>query len=151
LCLKSLLHIDLDVSGKSKESFFHIDAGFCRCLHEFDAVFYSKLFSSFFRHLSSIVHITLVAQDHLLHISTGVLLNVPDPVLDVIETLLVGDIVDQHDPHGAPVVGSSDGSESLLSRCVPYLKLDLLTIQLYCTDLKVNSYCGNEGGIKSIF
>jgi len=151
LCLKPLLHIDLDVSGKSKESFFHIDAGLSRCLHKLNTVFYRQLFSPFFRYLSSIIHITLIAQNHLLHISTGMFLDVPDPVLDVIETLLVGDVVDEHDPHGPPVVGRGDGPEPLLARSVPYLQLDLLTVQLYCTDLEVDSYCGNEGGIKSIF
>ena len=50
-------------------------------------------------YLSSIIHITLIPQDHLLHVGTGVLLDVPDPVLDVVEGLLVGDVVNQHYSH----------------------------------------------------
>ena len=68
------------------------------------------------------------------------LFNVPDPVLDVVEALLVGDVVDQHDAHGAAVVGRGDGAESLLPRSVPDLKLDLLSIQLYSSNLEINPY-----------
>ena len=78
--------------------------------------------------LSSVVHIAFVAEDHLLHVGAGVLLDIPDPVLDVVEALLVGDVVHQHDAHGAPVVGRGDSPEPLLTRRVPDLKLDLLSI-----------------------
>ena len=90
-------------------------------------------------HLSSVVHVTLVAQDHLLYVSAGVLLDVSDPVLDVVKTLLVGNIVDQHDAHGPAVVGRGDGSEPLLPCCVPDLQFNLLPIQLNCTDFEINS------------
>ena len=89
--------------------------------------------------LSSVIHVALVAKDHLLHIGAGVLLNVPDPVLDVVETFLVGYVVHQHDAHGSPVVGRGDRPEPLLARCVPDLQLDLFTIQLNCADLEVNT------------
>ena len=89
--------------------------------------------------LSSVIHVTLVAQDHLLHVRAGVLLDVPDPVLDVVETLLVGDVVHQHDAHGAAVVGRRDRPEPLLTRRVPDLKFDLLSVQLNCADLEVNA------------
>lgn len=32
------------------------------------------------------------------------LFNVPDPVLDVVEAFVVGDVVDQHDAHGPSVI-----------------------------------------------
>ena len=96
------------------------------------------------RHLSPVVHVTLIPKNHLLHICTSVLFNVPDPVLDVVEALLVGDVVDQHDAHGAAVVGGGDGAEPLLASCVPDLQLDLLPIQLYCANLEVNSCKGNS-------
>ena len=67
------------------------------------------------------------------------LLDVPDPVLDVVEALLVGDVVHQHDAHGAAVVGRGDGPEPLLSRRVPNLQLDLLPVQLDCPDLEVDA------------
>ena len=68
------------------------------------------------------------------------LLNIPDPVLDVIEAFLVGDVVDKHDAHGPSVVGGGDGSEPLLAGSVPDLKLDLLAIKLNCSDLEINPY-----------
>ena len=89
--------------------------------------------------LSSVIHVTLVAQDHLLHVRAGMLLDVPDPVLDVVETLLVGNIVDKHDAHGPAVVSSCDRPEPLLTRRVPDLKFDLLSVQLNCADLEVNA------------
>ena len=67
------------------------------------------------------------------------LLNVPDPVLDIVKTLLIGDVIHQHDPHCPPVVGRGDGPESLLASRVPYLQFDLLPIQLYGPDLEINS------------
>lgn len=73
------------------------------------------------------------------------LFDVADPVPDVVEGLLVGDVVDQHDPlqtgsdistqhsdegshdeargggayHGSSVIGCGDGPEPLLTCCVP--------------------------------
>ena len=91
-------------------------------------------------HLSSVIHVTLISKNHLLHIRTGMLLNIPDPVLDVIEAFLVGDVVDKHDAHGPSVVGGGDGSEPLLAGSVPDLKLDLLAIKLNCSDLEINPY-----------
>jgi hypothetical protein len=43
-----------------------------------------------------------------------VLFDVPDPVLDVFERLLVRDVVHQHDAHRAAVVRRRDRAESLL-------------------------------------
>ena len=67
------------------------------------------------------------------------LLDVPDPVFDVVERFVAGDVVDEQDAHGAAVVGRGDGPEPLLSRRVPYLQLDLLPVQLNCPDLEVDA------------
>ncbi len=53
---------------------------------------------------SSVIHITLVSEDHLFNVSAGVLLNVADPVLDVVKGLLVGDVVHKHDAHSSSVI-----------------------------------------------
>ena len=106
------------------------------------------IISSNLENLSSVVHVALVPEDHLLHISAGVLLDVPDPVLDVVKALLVGDVVDEHDAHGAAVVGRGDGAEPLLPRRVPYLQLDLLPVQLDCPDLEVDAWKKLTGCIK---
>ena len=66
------------------------------------------------------------------------LFNVPDPVLDVVEALLVGDVVNEHDAHGAAIVGRRDRAEPLLPGCVPDLKLDLLAIKLNSSNLEID-------------
>jgi hypothetical protein len=44
-----------------------------------------------------------------------------------------------HAPHGAPVVGSRDGSEPLLPGSVPHLQLDLLVVHGDVLDLEVDA------------
>ena len=56
------------------------------------------------------------------------LLDVPDPVLDVVKTLLVGNIVDEHDAHCPAVVGCGDGPEPLLPCRVPDLQFDKILL-----------------------
>ena len=96
------------------------------------------------KHLSPIIHVALISQNHLLHVRARVLFNIPDPVLDVVEALLVGDVVDEHDAHRPAVVGRSDGAEPLLPGGVPDLKLDLLAIKLNSSNLEINPYKKNE-------
>ena len=91
-------------------------------------------------YLPPVVHIALIPQDHLLHISTRVLLNVPDPVLDVVEALLVCDVVDEHDSHGPPVVGRRDGPEALLAGRVPDLELDFLSVEFDGADFEIDAW-----------
>jgi len=56
------------------------------------------------------------------------------PLLDIIEGLIVGHIVNHDDTVGPSVVGRSDGAETLLSSSIPDLELDCLTIQLNSTN-----------------
>ena len=46
--------------------------------------------------------------------------------------------IDEHDAHGAAVVGGGDGAKPLLARRVPYLQLDLLPVHLDRADLEVD-------------
>ena len=75
----------------------------------------------------------------------------PDPVFDVVERFLVGDIVDKHDAHGAAVVSGGDCAESLLAGSVPNLQLDLFAIHLDGPDLKVDPYRRYERRVKGVF
>ena len=47
------------------------------------------------------------------------LFNVAYPVLYVVETLFICDIIYQHDTHGSSVVGSGDCAEAFLPGSVP--------------------------------
>ena len=143
---QSLLHLGLDVLRQREERLLHVDGRLGGRLHELDPVLYGQLLPPLPADLPPVVHVALVAEDHLLHVGGGVLLDVADPVLDVVEALLVGDVVDEHDAHGPAVVGRGDGAEPLLAGRVPDLQLDLLPVKLDRADLEVDS-CGasNKG------
>lgn len=64
-------------------------------------------------------HIALVAYEELVDALGGISVDLLEPLLDVVEGIHVGDIVDNADTVGAPVVGGCDGSESLLAGSIP--------------------------------
>lgn len=64
-------------------------------------------------------HIALVAYEKLVDTLGGVSVNLLEPLLDVVEGIHVGNIVDDADAVSTSVVGGSDGSESLLASSVP--------------------------------
>lgn len=63
-----------------------------------------------------------------------------------VEALLVGNVIDEQNAHGASVVGGGDCPESLLSGSVPYLQLDTLAVELYGADFEVDANGGDERG-----
>ena len=67
------------------------------------------------------------------------LINLLEPILDVIEGLLISAVIHQDDTHSSFVVGLSYCSESFLAGCVPNLKLHLLVIYVNLLDLEVDS------------
>ena len=60
------------------------------------------------------------------------------PLLHVVEGLVVGDVVDDDDAVGSAVVGRGNGAEALLPRGVPNLELDGLAVELDGADLEVD-------------
>ena len=54
-----------------------------------------------------------------------------EPLLDVVEGLLVRDVVDHDDAVGASVVRRGDGPEPLLPGCVPDLGKNLVRKQIF--------------------
>ena len=68
------------------------------------------------------------------------LIDLLEPVRDVLECLLVCAVIDQNDPHGTFVVCLRDRPESFLSSSVPHLQLDSFVIHVDLFDLKVNAY-----------
>lgn len=61
------------------------------------------------------------------------------PLLYIVERFCVCDIIDDDNTVSAAVVTAGDSAESLLTSCVPNLKLDRLSIQLNGSNLKVNA------------
>jgi hypothetical protein len=68
-----------------------------------------------------------------------VLINLLEPVGNVVESSLISAIVNQDNAHGSLVVSLGDCAEPLLSSCVPYLQLDSLLIDVNFLDFKVNA------------
>lgn len=64
-------------------------------------------------------HIGLVAHQELVDALGGVSVDLLQPLLDVVERVHVGDIVDDADAVGAAVVRGCDGSEALLAGGIP--------------------------------
>ena len=71
-------------------------------------------------------HIGLVANQQLVDALGGVAVNLLQPLLHVVERVHVGDIVDDADAVGTAVVRGCDGAETLLTRCVPLSRSQLL-------------------------
>ena len=61
-----------------------------------------------------------------------------------VERRLVCDVIDEQYTHGTAVVGSGNGAEPLLTRCVPNLEFDALPVELDGPDFEVNSGSTNE-------
>ena len=67
------------------------------------------------------------------------LVNLFEPILDVVKCLLISAVVYQNDAHGSFVICLRDGSEALLARCVPHLHLDGLSIMLNLMCRKIHA------------
>jgi len=68
-----------------------------------------------------------------------------------VETLLVCDVVNKQDTHGASVVSGCDSAEALLSCSVPYLQLHTLAVKFDRADLEVDSDGGDKGRSEGVF
>lgn len=68
------------------------------------------------------------------------LINLLEPILDVVKGLLVSAVIDQDDSHSSLVISLSDSPESFLACCVPDLELHFLIIDINLLDLEVDSY-----------
>jgi len=88
--------------------------------------------------------LTLVPDQHLVHLIRGKPLDVAYPALDVLEALFVSHIIHQHDPHCAPIVSICERPKSLLTRGIPNLQLEFPAFYLDGFDLEVNPYSSNE-------
>jgi len=68
-----------------------------------------------------------------------------------VERSLVCDIVNKKNTHSPSIVGCRDGSKPLLPRCIPYLKLDPLTIQFDSANFEVNANGSDKRWCKRVF
>jgi len=68
------------------------------------------------------------------------LVDLLEPVLNVVECLLVGAVVNEYYAHRAFVVGLSDRAESFLPSRVPHLQLDSLVLDIDLLYLEIDTY-----------
>ena len=100
------------------------------------ALYLLSSFTSFFRFLGFRIRM----YSYLVHVRSRILFDVFHPVPDVVEGLLVGCIVHQHDTHRPTIVSFRDSPEALLTRSVPYLKLTTLLVYHNLLYLEVDTY-----------
>ena len=70
---------------------------------------------------NSVRQINFVSNEDFRDLLVGVLVDLPEPVLDVVKSLLLSDVVNKNNAHSAFVVCLSDCSEPLLPGSVPDL------------------------------
>ena len=68
-----------------------------------------------------------------------------------VKTLPIRNIITQQNPHGSSIIRCSDSPEPLLTRRIPYLQLDSLSVQIDGSDLEIDPDGGDEGGRKGVF
>merc|ERR1712184_233885 len=93
-------------------------------------MFPSKSLSLFSLDISPSFQVTLVADEHDDHVAVAVLSGILQPGGQVVEGVSPGDVVNKESSCSPPIVGAGDGSECLLSCCVPDLKLDLFPLNI---------------------
>ena len=120
-----------------EEHFVNIAARLRRCLEELEAIFLCQSLSALSGN-NSVGQVCFVCHEHLGHTNTGVRLNLLEPVRDIVKRALFCAVIHQNDAHGSLVVCLCDRAESLLSRCVPNLKLYSLVLHVNRLDLEVN-------------
>lgn len=76
------------------------------------------------------LQIRLVADEHDHCVRIGMVLQLLQPSLQLLERVHVADVVHEQGPDGTAVVGRSDGPVALLARRVPDLGLEHLTVNL---------------------
>lgn len=88
-----------------------------------------------------VCHIALVSHQQLVHSLGSVSVDLLQPLLDVVEGIHVGDIVDDADAVSAAVVGRGDCSEALLPGGIPLLGLDLMLAVLITLQFVASQSC----------
>ncbi len=117
------------------------------CLEELHAEFICKGLTLLRENQLLVSHVGFVSNQHALYIlpPVCVLLDLPDPVADVIETVLAGAVVGKHHPLGILEVILSDVAISFLACRVPDLQFHCLIIHLYVFDLEIYADCRYKG------
>ena len=127
-----------DRFGNGLKRLLHIDIILGRSLPKFHTKLRGQLLSLLGRHDLLIEHIALVADQDLVDVDIGMLLDLAYPIANGLEGTAVGDVVDKNDALGSAKVGGGDGAESFLTGGIPDLKFDAFVVDLYVLDFEIN-------------
>lgn len=139
-----------NVPSEGEEGFIDVCLVLGRSFHKFESVLARQFSASFAINDPSFNVVTLVSNQDFVYAVVGELFNVPDPVADVIEGAFIGDIVDQHDSHGAAVVSGGDGAEAFLAGRVPDLEFYAFAVEVDGANFEVDSDGADEGGCEGV-
>ena len=140
-------HALLDLAGHGQEGLLDVGCVLGRCLEEWNAEAVSEFLIKCISikgwvdedvedaHLCDVVlddllvgHIALVTDEKLVNTLGSVAVDLLQPLLDVVERVHVGDIVDDADTVGTAVVRGCDGTEALLACSVPLYRISISNI-----------------------
>ena len=134
-------HPLFDLSGHGQESLFDVGGVLCGSLKKGDAnavceflkgfsIVMSEYERLYLRHRvldgTLIGHIALVTNKQLVDSFCSVSVDFLQPLLNVVEGIHVGNIVDDTNTMGTAIVRRSDGAESLLASGIPLSHVSLL-------------------------
>lgn len=111
----------VDLVAELCEQLLNVGAILGTNLHEVHVVFGGQFLSLFCLYLPLGRQIWLVADEEFDDVGGRVLVDLLDPVLYVLEGLLVGNGVSEYDSYGSPVISLVDVLVPLLSGSVPDL------------------------------
>jgi hypothetical protein len=98
----------------------------------------------------SVGQVILVGHEDFTYATAGMLVNLLQPVLDVVESCFLRAIVHQYYSHCSLIIRLRDCSESFLPCSVPHLELYSLVPHRNGLDLKVNTDGGHVAGGKVV-
>ena len=122
------------MAGHGQKGLFDIARGFRGCFEEFNSEAVGKFFALFGGDHALSRQIGLVTDQQLVDILRSVSVNFVQPLLYIVERLVVRDVVDNNNAVGSAVVRRGNRAETLLPSCIPNLKLDRLAVQVNGTD-----------------
>lgn len=143
--------IFVDFVDNVMEGLFNIMASHCTGFNVSESIVVSKGLCLYMIHLSLVIHITLVAHQHHHNVLTSPTADLFHPLVQVVKTILIGQVKYNNSPHSPSVVSTSDCPVLLLSCCVPYLCLHHKVFHLQYLCCKLYSYRRFRFNIKFIF
>jgi hypothetical protein len=112
-----------NLGGHSHEGLLNVGISLGRGFKERDAKLISESLGSLVVNATAVSLITLVANEKLSNVRTGIAVNLREPDLDVVEGLSLGNVVNDDNTMSTAVVGGSNRAETILTSSVPGVEI----------------------------